>query len=132
MSASLIRPRRLAPANLARCSPSEPVPENEHAHAGLSAQQWPHTARRASWMMPARVRGTIYEQLRRMGHVERLDVFLYSRGGAIDVPWRIATALRTAADEWNMLIPFRANSAATLLGLGADEIILGRQGGKEN
>ena len=70
----------------------------------------------------------IYEQLRKMGHVPRLDVFLYSRGGAIDVPWRIATALRTAADEWNMLIPFRANSAATLLALGADEIVLGRQG----
>jgi hypothetical protein len=48
-----------------------------------------------------------------MGHVARLDVFIYSRGGAIDVPWRIATALRTAADEWNILIPFRANSAAT-------------------
>lgn len=70
----------------------------------------------------------IYEQLRKMGHVPRLDIFLYSRGGAIDVPWRIATALRTAADEWNILIPFRANSAATLLALGADEIILGRQG----
>jgi hypothetical protein len=70
----------------------------------------------------------IYEQLRKMGHVPRLDVFLYSRGGAIDVPWRIATALRTASDEWNMLIPFRANSAATLLALGADEIVLGRQG----
>lgn len=70
----------------------------------------------------------IYEQLRKMGHVPRLDVFIYSRGGAIDVPWRIATALRTAADEWNILIPFRANSAATLLALGADEIVLGRQG----
>jgi ClpP class serine protease len=70
----------------------------------------------------------IYEQLRKMGHVPRLDVFLYSRGGAIDVPWRIATALRTASDEWNILIPFRANSAATLLALGADEIVLGRQG----
>jgi hypothetical protein len=70
----------------------------------------------------------IYDQLRKMGHVERLDVFLYSRGGAIDVPWRIATSLRTAADEWNILIPFRANSAATLLALGADEIVLGRQG----
>lgn len=70
----------------------------------------------------------IYDQLRKMGHVERLDVFLYSRGGAIDVPWRLATAFRAAADEWNVLIPFRANSAATLLALGADEIILGRQG----
>ena len=59
-----------------------------------------------------------------MGHVERLEMSSSQpAGGAIDVPWRIATALRAAADEWNMLIPFRANSAATLLALGADEIV---------
>jgi hypothetical protein len=29
----------------------------------------------------------IYDQLRMMGHVKRLDVFLYSRGGAIDAPF---------------------------------------------
>src|SRR6266508_1633037 len=63
-----------------------------------------------------------------MGHVKSLDLFLYSTGGAIDVPWRIVTALRTTADEWHVLIPFRANSAATLLALGADTIVLGPQG----
>lgn len=70
----------------------------------------------------------IYSELRKMGHVERLDVFLSSRGGAIDVPWRIANALRSVATEWNILVPFHANSAATLLALGADQIILGPQG----
>jgi hypothetical protein len=68
------------------------------------------------------------DHLRSMRHVKRIDLFLYSRGGAIDVPWRIATALRQASDEWNILIPFRANSAATLLALGADHIIMGPQG----
>jgi hypothetical protein len=70
----------------------------------------------------------LYEHLRNLGHVKRLDLFLYSTGGAIDVPWRIVTALRAASDEWNVLIPFRANSAATLLALGADTIVLGQQG----
>ena len=70
----------------------------------------------------------LVDHLRRMGHVERLDLFIYSRGGAIDVPWRLATALRQASDEWNILIPFRANSAATLLALGADAIVMGPQG----
>jgi hypothetical protein len=70
----------------------------------------------------------LYDHLRELGHVDRLDLLLYSRGGAIDVPWRIATAFRRIASEWNVLIPFRANSAATLLSLGADNIILGRQG----
>ncbi|MEX2049522.1 MAG: hypothetical protein WEB90_08095 [Gemmatimonadota bacterium] len=70
----------------------------------------------------------MYEHLRQMGHVEKLDLFMYSRGGAIDVPWRIVTALRQTSDEWNILVPFRANSAATLVALGADTIVLGRQG----
>jgi ClpP class serine protease len=70
----------------------------------------------------------IYDQLRTFGHVKKLDLFLYSRGGATDVPWRIVTALREASDEWNVLIPFRAHSAATMIALGADNIVLGRHG----
>jgi hypothetical protein len=31
---------------------------------------------------------------------QTLDLFIYSRGGAIDVPWRIVTALRQTSDEW--------------------------------
>ena len=70
----------------------------------------------------------LYDLLREIGTTEKLDFFLYSRGGAIDVPWRIVTALRTTATNWSAVIPFRANSAATLLALGADEIVLGRSG----
>jgi hypothetical protein len=70
----------------------------------------------------------LYDHLRTLGHVKKLDLFLYSTGGAIDVPWRIVTALRATSDEWHVLIPFRANSAATLLALGADTIVLGPQG----
>jgi hypothetical protein len=69
----------------------------------------------------------LYDHLREVGSTESLDLIIYSRGGDIDVPWRVATALRTAATRWNVLIPFRANSAATLLALGADEIVMGRQ-----
>lgn len=70
----------------------------------------------------------IHDQLRAIGKVERLDLFIYSRGGALGVPWRIASGLRQVADSWSILIPFRAHSAATLLALGADEIVLGRHG----
>jgi len=70
----------------------------------------------------------IHDELRVIGEVPRLDLFVYSRGGALEVPWRIASALREFAQEWRILIPFRANSAATLLALGADEIIFGRHG----
>ena len=70
----------------------------------------------------------MYDQLRALGKVKKLDLFLYSKGGAIDVPWRLVTAFRQWAEEWNILIPFRANSAATLTALGADEIVLGTHG----
>ena len=70
----------------------------------------------------------MYDQLRALGKVKKLDLFLYSRGGAIDVPWRLVTAFRQWAGEWNILIPYRANSAATLTALGADEIVLGTHG----
>jgi len=70
----------------------------------------------------------IYQHIRELGHVPKLDLLLYSRGGATDVPWRIVSALRRTSDEWNVLIPFRANSAATLLALGADNIVMGAQG----
>jgi hypothetical protein len=70
----------------------------------------------------------IHDQLSAIGKVDSLDLFIYSRGGALEVPWRIASALRKYAKKWQLLVPFRANSAATLLALGADEIILGRHG----
>jgi hypothetical protein len=69
----------------------------------------------------------LYDHLRQLNSVQALDLFIYSRGGDIDVPWRIATGLRTTAAKWSTLVPFRANSAATLLALGADEIVMGPQ-----
>lgn len=69
----------------------------------------------------------LYEHLRALDHVDKLDLFIYSRGGATDVPRRMVNAIRGICDEWHVLVPFRANSAATLLALGADSIVLGKQ-----
>lgn len=69
----------------------------------------------------------LYDHLRELGHIESLDLLIISRGGDIDIPWRIANAFRATADKWNLLVPFCANSAATLLALGADEIVMGPQ-----
>lgn len=69
----------------------------------------------------------LYDHLRQLDTPDTIDLFICSRGGDIDVPWRIASGLRTAAPTWNALVPWRANSAATLLALGADEIVMGPQ-----
>jgi len=58
----------------------------------------------------------------------QLDLFLYSRGGAVDAPWRIVSMIRSVSVGFAVLAPFRAQSAATMIALGADEIVLGRKG----
>jgi hypothetical protein len=56
--------------------------------------------------------------------VEKIDIFLCSNGGAGSVPWRLIALLREFAKEIGVLIPYRAYSAATLIALGADEIVM--------
>jgi len=59
--------------------------------------------------------------------IPRLDLFLYSAGGEASVPWRLVSLFREFADEFNVLIPYRAYSAATMIALGADSIVMGRK-----
>jgi hypothetical protein len=56
--------------------------------------------------------------------VKRLDIFLCSNGGSGNVPWRLVALFREFADKVSVLVPYRAYSAATLLALGADEIVM--------
>ena len=68
-----------------------------------------------------------YQHLRDLGPINKLDLFLYSRGGASDVPWRLVSGIRNICNSWAVLIPYRANSAATMIALGADEVVMGPQ-----
>lgn len=69
-----------------------------------------------------------YEHLRRIGKVKQIDLFLYSRGGDTITPWRIVSLFREFCDKFIVMVPFRAHSAATLIALGADEIVMGPLG----
>jgi hypothetical protein len=67
----------------------------------------------------------IHEALRSFGRCEKIDLFLYTRGGAIDVVWPIVSLVREFAQKkFSIIIPFRAHSAGTLLSMGADEIVM--------
>ena len=57
----------------------------------------------------------------------RLDLFLYSRGGNVSVPWRLVSMFREFFDEFNVLVPYKAYSAATMIALGADKVVMGRK-----
>jgi hypothetical protein len=56
-----------------------------------------------------------------------IDLFLYSRGGDVSVPWRIASMVREFCEVFNILVPYKAQSAATLLALGVDNIIMSKK-----
>ncbi len=57
---------------------------------------------------------------------QKLDLFVYSRGGQSDVPWTIVSMFREYSQKgsFSVLIPYRAHSAATVIALGADEIVM--------
>jgi len=59
---------------------------------------------------------------------KHIDLFLYSRGGRLEIPWSIVTMMREFCDKFEVLIPFRCHSAATMIAMGADNIIMGRKG----
>jgi hypothetical protein len=56
--------------------------------------------------------------------IKRLDIFLCSNGGSGTVPWRLVSLFREYADHLGVLLPYRAYSAATMVALGADEIVM--------
>ncbi len=58
--------------------------------------------------------------------VNNLDLILYSNGGIADDAFKMSRLCRQHTEgKFSVLIPYRAKSAATLLALGADEIVMG-------
>ena len=76
----------------------------------------------------ARIAGDIIpiisQQLRKIGKVENIDLFLFSQGGDTMVPWRLVSMIREYCDKFSVLIPYKAHSSATMISLGADEILM--------
>lgn len=70
----------------------------------------------------------MYDHLRAIGKTKRVDLFLHSLGGHTEVPWRIVTMIREMAEEFFVLIPYKAHSAATMIALGADGIVMVKTG----
>lgn len=70
----------------------------------------------------------IYDLLSRIGRVPELDLFIYSTGGITMVAWGLINLLREFSASLSVLVPFRALSTATLIALGANEIVMSRLG----
>jgi hypothetical protein len=57
-------------------------------------------------------------------HFDELDLVVNSYGGSIHAAYQIVEVLRLHADRLNVCVPLLAKSAATLLCLGADAIVV--------
>ncbi len=84
-----------------------------------SDRQGPVNARIAMDIIPIFSR-----QLRQIGKVDKIDLFLYSAGGDTMLPWRLVSMIREHCDTFSVLIPYKAHSSATMISLGADEIVM--------
>lgn len=68
--------------------------------------------------------------LNKISENDTIDLFIYSRGGDSDVPWALVSMIREYIPNgsFNVIIPYKAHSAATVIALGADQIIMTKKG----
>lgn len=70
----------------------------------------------------------VHNLLSTAARAPNLDLFIYSTGGMTMAAWGLMNILREFADSLSVLVPFRALSTATLIALGANEIVMSRLG----
>jgi len=67
----------------------------------------------------------LYGVLQSMGKQERLSLFIKSDGGSGQASLRMVNLLRQYTSHLSVVIPLECQSAATMLALGADRILMG-------
>jgi hypothetical protein len=58
----------------------------------------------------------------------KLDLFLYSYGGELEAAWELVNLFREYELDFSVLVPYHCRSSATLLSMGAREIVMGKMG----
>lgn len=67
----------------------------------------------------------LYDKLQALGRRERIDLLLYARNGLTEVSWRVLALLREYCSRLGVIVGTRIGGAASLLALGADEVVMG-------
>jgi Serine dehydrogenase proteinase len=66
----------------------------------------------------------LYECLRMIGPTEQLDLVLHTNGGRVNIGRKISLLLRAFGRRVNILVPYKARSAGTLMCLSANQIVM--------
>ncbi|MBW4708123.1 hypothetical protein KX928_10020 [Roseobacter sp. YSTF-M11] len=62
-----------------------------------------------------------------IGPTQRISLLLHTNGGNTAAAWRLVNLIKTFCDELEVLIPYKAMSAGTLISLGAQNIVMSKQ-----
>lgn len=68
------------------------------------------------------------EHLSQFNQPEKISLFLYSTGGITMAGYALANLLLEFSEKYDVIVPFKALSCATLITLGADQIIMTKMG----
>lgn len=69
-----------------------------------------------------------HKHLMRIGQQECIDLFIYSTKGLTIAGYALVNLIREFCEIFNVIIPFKALSTATLMSLGANEIVMTQMG----
>lgn len=67
------------------------------------------------------------EHLDKIGDVEKISLFLYTRGGNTLAAWTLVNLIRNFCKEFEVIVPFNCHSAGTLICLGANRLLMTKQ-----
>lgn len=62
-----------------------------------------------------------------IGPTQRISLLLHTNGGNTAAAWRLVNLIKTFCEEFEVLIPYKAMSAGTLISLGAQRIVMSKQ-----
>lgn len=65
--------------------------------------------------------------LDKIGVVKKISLVLHTRGGDTMAAWSIISLIQQFCDEYEVIVPMRAQSAGTLMCLGAHKIVMTKQ-----
>ncbi|KAA6325832.1 hypothetical protein EZS27_024995 [termite gut metagenome] len=67
------------------------------------------------------------DHLDKIGKQQKISLFLYTRGGNTLAAWSLVNLIRQFCKDFEVIIPSKAQSAGTLISLGANTIIMTKQ-----
>jgi len=97
--------------------------QNSRLITYITGDRQPFATRIAGDVVPL-----LSRHLEKIGKAKKISLLLYTSGGDMLAPIRIVKLIRNHCDTFEVVVPYKAHSAGTLIALGADKIVMGKLG----